>query len=123
MPQRRPSLAWRAAREKVVPEARRNFPLLVDLLLQYKLEAPTHLKIDVDGLEPWIIQGGEKLLESQRLRTILIELNRKSKRDMAIPDLLAKKGFRLSSERSNWESREDRTKKELMPATNMIYSR
>lgn len=96
---------------------------LDDLFIQYKLEAPTHLKIDVDGLEPWIIQGAPKLLETQRLRTILIEINRKSNRDMAIPDILAKKGFRLTSERCNWLSREDRSKEELLPATNMIFSR
>src|SRR6185437_15575773 len=75
---------------------------LDDLFLDYKLELPTHLKIDVDGLEPWIIQGGQRLLEEKRLRTILIEINKKSNRDMAIPEILAGKGFRLSSSRSNW---------------------
>jgi FkbM family methyltransferase len=96
---------------------------LDDLFAEYRLEAPTHLKIDVDGLEPWIIRGAEKLLEEKRLRTILIEINKKSNRDMAIPDVLSGKGFRLSSARSNWLSRDDRAKEELMPATNMIFSR
>ena len=96
---------------------------LDDLFLQHKLEAPTHLKIDVDGLEPWIIQGGMALLEEKRLRTILIEINKKSKRDMAVPDIFAGKGFRLSSERCNWLSRDDRTGENLLPATNMIFSR
>jgi FkbM family methyltransferase len=96
---------------------------LDDLFIQHELEAPTHLKIDVDGLEPWIIQGAQKLLDAQRLQTILIEINRKSNRDMAIPDILAKKGFRLTSERCNWLSREDRSKENLLPATNMIFSR
>ncbi len=96
---------------------------LDDLLLQSKLEGPTHLKIDVDGLEPWIIQGAQKVLESRQLRTILIEINKKSKRDMAIPDFLASKGFQLSSERCNWLSRDDRTNEDALPATNMIFSR
>ena len=96
---------------------------LDDLFIQHKLEAPTHLKIDVDGIEPWIIQGGQTLLEAKRLRTILIEINRKSNRDMAIPDNLANKGFEFTSERCNWLSRDDRTKEEIMPATNMIFSR
>ena len=42
---------------------------------------------------------------------------------MAIPDILAGKGFRLSSERCNWLSRDDRTGEDLLPATNMIFSR
>jgi FkbM family methyltransferase len=96
---------------------------LDDLFIRHKLEAPTHLKIDVDGLEPWIIQGGQALLEQKRLRTILIEINKKSNRDMAIPDILAGKGFQLASERCNWLSRDDRTKEEVLPATNMIFSR
>jgi len=96
---------------------------LDDLLIQHKLQTPTHLKIDVDGLEPWIIQGAPRLLESQQLRTILIEINKKSPRDMAVPDVLAGKGFRLTSDRSNWLSREDRSGADLVPATNMIFSR
>ncbi|MBI3849682.1 MAG: FkbM family methyltransferase [Verrucomicrobia bacterium] len=96
---------------------------LDDLLIHHKLEAPTHLKIDVDGLEPWIIQGGQTLLDQKRLRTILIELNKKSNRDMAIPENLASKGFQLASERCNWLSRDDRTKEEILPATNMIFTR
>jgi len=96
---------------------------LDDLLFEHKLDPPTHLKIDVDGIEPAIIAGGLKLLESPRLRTILIELNRKSARDMAVPEILAKKGFQVSAERSNWLSRDDRTKEAAMPATNMIFSR
>lgn len=96
---------------------------LDDLLFEHKLDAPSHLKIDVDGIEPWIIAGGSRLLDSSRLRTVLIELNRKSARDMAVPDILARKGFKVSSERSNWQSREDRTKEDAMPATNMIFSR
>jgi FkbM family methyltransferase len=96
---------------------------LDELLTTYKVEPPTHLKIDVDGLEPWIIAGGQTLLEQKRLRTILIELNKKSDRDLAVPEILAKKGFQFESERCNWLSREDRTKETLLPATNMIFSR
>lgn len=96
---------------------------LDDLLFQDKLQTPTHLKIDVDGLEPWIVQGADKLLESKQLRTILIEINKKSPRDMAVPDLLAGKGFQLTSDRSNWLSRENRSGEDLVPATNMIFSR
>ena len=96
---------------------------LDDLLFEHKLVPPSHLKIDVDGIEPSIIAGASRLLDHPGLRTILIELNRKSARDMEVPNILAKKGFQISSERSNWQSRDDRTKEDAMPATNMIFSR
>lgn len=96
---------------------------LDDLVLKYGYEPPTHLKIDVDGLEPWIIEGSLRLLGLESLRSILIEINRNSERDMMIPDILSKHGFELVSERSNWLSREDSTKEHEMPTTNMIFSK
>ncbi len=96
---------------------------LDELVLRYGYEPPTHLKIDVDGLEPSIIEGSEKLLGLKSLRSILIEINRNSARDMMIPDILSKHGFELVSERSNWLSREDRTREHEMPTTNMIFGR
>lgn len=36
---------------------------------------PTHIKIDVDGIEPKIINGADKTLKDLRLKSLLIELN------------------------------------------------
>lgn len=36
---------------------------------------PTHIKIDVDGLEPEILSGSEKTLKDERLKSLLIEVN------------------------------------------------
>ena len=96
---------------------------LDDLALKYGYEPPTHLKIDVDGLEPWIIEGSTNLLGLKSLRSILIEINRNSERDRMIPDILIKNGFKFISERSNWLSRDDRTREHEMPTTNMIFGR
>ena len=38
------------------------------------LPCPSHIKIDVDGIEPQIIHGARKLLEDKRVKEILIEL-------------------------------------------------
>lgn len=35
---------------------------------------PTHIKVDVDGLEHAVIKGSARLLEDERLRSIMIEL-------------------------------------------------
>jgi FkbM family methyltransferase len=39
------------------------------------LDFPNYIKIDVDGLEHKILKGGNKCLESEKLRSISIELN------------------------------------------------
>lgn len=48
---------------------------LDDLCFKYGLPVPNHVKIDVDGLEPQIIKGAEKVLRSQNVKTVLIEIN------------------------------------------------
>lgn len=92
-----------------------------DLISQHGFTPPTHLKIDVDGIEPEIIDGASKLLESGSLRSILIELNRNSAQHMQVPEKLAEHGFRLVSERSNWLLRTDRSREHEYPSTNMIF--
>ena len=96
---------------------------LDDLVHEWGETPPTHLKIDVDGLEPSIIAGAHRLLDCMTLRTVLIEINRASPADLEIPKIITSHGFQLRSERSNWLSREDRTREHEMPTTNMIFDR
>lgn len=84
---------------------------------------PTHLKIDVDGLEADIIAGAARTLHDPRLASVLVEVNRASPRDMAIPGILGDAGFELVSERSNWDYRADRSREAENPTTNMIFRR
>lgn len=84
---------------------------------------PTHLKIDVDGLEAAIIDGAAETLRDPRLKSVLIEINQASERDMAIPAILNEAGFALTSNRSNWLYREDRSREAENPTTNMIFRR
>lgn len=94
-----------------------------DLVFKHGLPAPTHIKIDVDGIEPDIVAGAMETVKAGRPRSMLIELNTKSAADMAVPDLLAPFGFKRVSERSNWDSREDKTRATDLPAVNMILER
>ena len=95
---------------------------LDDLVAKHDLPSPTHLKIDVDGIEPEIIAGGLEVIRST-VRSVLIELNAKSPADLAIIDQLANLGFKAKSSRSIWESKDDKTNAALMPAYNMIFAR
>lgn len=66
---------------------------LDDLISQYDLEIPDHLKIDVDGGERSIIDGASKTLAHPKLKSVLIELNIDLAEDQEIIDLLKEKGF------------------------------
>ncbi len=94
-----------------------------DLINKHGLTPPSHIKIDVDSIEYFIIKGADKTLDSEQVKSVLVEVNRRSEYDLKIPEILKEKGFKLVSERSNWISREDRTKEQEYPATNMIFSR
>ena len=67
---------------------------LDSFLKQYKF-FPAHIKIDVDGLEPKIINGAEKTLKDARLKSILIEINDELPEHLKIVDNLKSNGFLL----------------------------
>jgi FkbM family methyltransferase len=46
---------------------------LDDLVADYDLPVPNHLKVDVDGAELRVLRGGRQLLGRTELRTVLIE--------------------------------------------------
>jgi FkbM family methyltransferase len=64
---------------------------------------PTHLKIDVDGIERKIITGAEKTLKDPRLKQMIIELNVNLKEDMEILEILQLSGFEMKSRYNAYE--------------------
>ena len=48
---------------------------LDDLTDYFGIEQPNAIKMDVDGIEHLILKGGESILKSPQLKTILIEVN------------------------------------------------
>jgi FkbM family methyltransferase len=67
-----------------------------DFLARFAPPVPTHIKIDVDGLEPEILKGSHRALADPRLKSLLIEVD---ERDQARPGqidaVLGEFGFRL----------------------------
>ena len=57
------------------------------------LPVPTHMKIDVDGLEPAIIDGAPRLLADPALRSLLIELDLKEAMHRALIERIEAAGF------------------------------
>lgn len=54
-----------------------------DLVGLYGVPLPDLMKIDVDGIEDQIIAGAATVLQSERLHTLLVELNYRSEADVA----------------------------------------
>jgi len=94
-----------------------------ELVGKHGLPAPTHIKLDVDGLEPKIVAGAMKTIRSGSVRSILVELNTMSPADMAVPGILAQHGFRQTLASNTWDQREDRTRAKDLPTLNAIFER
>ncbi len=62
-------------------------------LSQYLTYFPTHIKIDVDGIEPKIVKGAEKTLKDSRLRSLSIEINEDIAEHIELVDILRSNGF------------------------------
>jgi FkbM family methyltransferase len=66
-----------------------------DLVDSFQVRAPTHLKIDVDGIEFRVLLGAERALA--RVRSVMLELNRWDTEAADITNYLARKGLVLHS--------------------------
>ena len=45
-----------------------------DFVATFSPRPPTHLKIDVDGIEPHILRGGRKVLSAPSLKSVIVEV-------------------------------------------------
>ncbi|MBI4823533.1 MAG: FkbM family methyltransferase [Nitrospirae bacterium] len=59
----------------------------------YNPEFPSHIKIDVDGLEKEIIEGARNTLSDRRLKSLLVEINEELKEDLKLIEDLRALGF------------------------------
>ncbi len=70
-----------------------------DFVARFNPPFPTHVKIDVDGIELPILQGAPGLLRDPRLKSVLVELNLSDpeERRQAV-SLIEEAGLRLASQ-------------------------
>lgn len=69
---------------------------LDSFLLRFPGHFPSHIKVDVDGLEPEIVQGADKTLSDARLKSILIEIDESSSNHLSLIKNIESHGFVLS---------------------------
>ena len=65
-----------------------------DLITQFNLPLPAHIKIDVDGIELSVLKGAEQTLSDHTLRSIVVELEA-GEGEQLITEFLSQRGFRL----------------------------
>jgi FkbM family methyltransferase len=90
---------------------------LNDLCFVHGLPIPDHIKIDVDGLEPEIILGADKVLQHPGVKTVLIEINKSADDKYDIQQFIESQGFSLHGV----SKREFRTEKVV--ARNYIFKK
>jgi FkbM family methyltransferase len=74
---------------------------LDDLIDQFKIPKPTHIKIDVDGIEKAVLEGARTTLSDPSLRTVIVELEA-GQGEREITELLLECGFKLGSQHTRW---------------------
>ena len=94
---------------------------LDDLVEYFDIEQPNAIKMDVDGIEHLILKGGETILKSQQLETILIEVNDDfAEQKNGVRELLEKAGWKLKIKKhAEWADKSETTSHTF----NQIWSR
>ena len=66
------------------------------------LEIPDYIKIDVDGIEHLIIEGGDKFLTNQKVKSLSIEINENFEEQYKkVLDLMEKNKFKILHKKHN----------------------
>jgi hypothetical protein len=77
----------------------------INFLIDSKiLETPDYIKIDVDGIEHLILEGGDRYLIDNKIKSILIEINENFKDQYDyILNFMKKNNFKLLGKKQNKE--------------------
>lgn len=83
------------------------FSTTVDALVaQGAMPVPTHIKIDVDGIEPKVLAGAHGTLRDARLQSVLIEINTNLESHWEMVDAMLDAGFDYDRDQADGARRE-----------------
>lgn len=68
-----------------------------DLIEQFDMPIPNHIKLDVDGTELKVLIGAQATLQNEEVKSVLLELEEGSEKESGIINFLAEKGLELRS--------------------------
>ena len=73
-----------------------------NLIFNKTLDIPDYIKIDVDGIEHLILEGGDKILNNKKIKSISIEVNENfSSQYSKVLELMSKYKFRIKHKKRN----------------------
>lgn len=72
-----------------------------DLVTRFRLPAPNHIKIDVDGIDLSVLRGASKTLEGPSVKSVLIEIEETARQVDQCTEFLQTKGLTFRSKRSS----------------------
>jgi FkbM family methyltransferase len=119
-----PGTARHALGESVDDQGRPFTPALTQPVLSYRMDdfvaqfsgkPPNHIKLDVDGIELKVLNGGPRTLADPALRTVLVEVELNRPELDAIERLLTEHGFTLHGKHPHGASPDS--------AANLIFTR
>jgi FkbM family methyltransferase len=95
-------------RERPSEHVQGCFSTSLDHLVQRRvLPVPTHIKIDVDGLEHKVLDGGRNTLADRRVKSVLVEINTNLPEHRRLIDDMAAQGFSCSARQVESSIRKD----------------
>ena len=68
-----------------------------DLIQQFQIPAPNHMKLDVDGIESDVLHGAEDALANPLFKTLIMELEEGSKESTDIIEYLSTYGLKFQT--------------------------
>ena len=68
-----------------------------DLVKQFRIPVPNHIKIDVDGAELAVLEGAAETLTDSSVKSIIVEVAEGTEKTAHLVELLVGKGFQLLS--------------------------
>ena len=79
------------------------FGTTINFLLEHKiLDIPDYIKMDVDGIEHLILEGGNRVLNNNKIKSLSIEVNEKfQEQHHRVMDEMSKFGFKLLHKKNN----------------------
>lgn len=108
-------------RPRAAPFAQGSFSTTIDLAVAGgAIPVPTHIKIDVDGLEHAVIAGARETLRDRRVRSVLIEINTNLDEHWKVVDVTLEAGFDYSRDEAE---RAQRTEGAFKGVGNYVFRR
>jgi len=88
------------------------FGTTINYLLDNKiLEVPDYIKIDVDGIEHLILEGGDKYLKNKKIKSLSIEINENFKEQYdEVLKIMRENNFKILHKKNNIKTHENDNK-------------